>query len=360
MSPVTILVLLSVFYVLAGACNAGFNKYIVSQKAFGRKFSHSWFLNLVMFIGESMGIPVYYALFKKKEEKEKEEREKAKFFENLEKNSNKIKDKNILNEKRKFQEKNILYTYSYGYLREQNDPDLIKIRIKRENNSLPNIDDLVNSVTVYYLGNYISEILTDFISRHDFVYYYLVGRLSEGDNSNKLIQEMICIYLSEANNFFYLNVYQVTSEKNESFIYYFYTYITILTSDKNAKFKIKLDDDKFIEKTDIRKIIICNIAPKSSVKLISNENSGLLDIYLIKDDKDKNEKIFDKILSTLSRSESYKSKKIQLIDDTFIIENHEGNIIQENIKDIKIEHAYYINNDKKVDFNIKIATFANI
>ena len=76
MSPVTILVLLSVFYVLAGACNAGFNKYIVSQKAFGRKFSHSWFLNLVMFIGESMGIPVYYALFKKKEEKEKEEREK--------------------------------------------------------------------------------------------------------------------------------------------------------------------------------------------------------------------------------------------------------------------------------------------
>ena len=63
-----ILILLSVFYVLAGASNAGFNKYIVSQKAFGRKFSHSWFLNLIMFIGESMGIPVYYILFKKKEE----------------------------------------------------------------------------------------------------------------------------------------------------------------------------------------------------------------------------------------------------------------------------------------------------
>ena len=67
---------------------------------------------------------------------------------------------------------------------------------------MPDIDNLVNSVTVYYLGNYISEILTDFISRNDFVYYYLVGRLSEGDNSNKLIQQMICIYLSEANNFF--------------------------------------------------------------------------------------------------------------------------------------------------------------
>ena len=66
-----ILILLSVFYVLAGASNAGFNKYIVSQKAFGRKFSHSWFLNLIMFIGESMGIPVYYILFKKKEEKNK-------------------------------------------------------------------------------------------------------------------------------------------------------------------------------------------------------------------------------------------------------------------------------------------------
>ena len=66
MSPITILILLSVFYVLAGACNAGFNKYIVSQKSIDRKFSHSWFLNLVMFIGESMGIPVYYLLFHKK------------------------------------------------------------------------------------------------------------------------------------------------------------------------------------------------------------------------------------------------------------------------------------------------------
>ena len=71
MTPIMILILLSVFYVLAGASNAGFNKYIVSQKAFGRKFSHSWFLNLIMFIGESMGIPVYYILFKKKEEKNK-------------------------------------------------------------------------------------------------------------------------------------------------------------------------------------------------------------------------------------------------------------------------------------------------
>ena len=80
MSPFTILILLSIFYVLAGACNAGFNKYIVSQTAIGRKFSHSWFLNLVMFIGESMGIPVYYLFFKKKnsEEGEKNEEEEKK------------------------------------------------------------------------------------------------------------------------------------------------------------------------------------------------------------------------------------------------------------------------------------------
>ena len=74
MSPVTILILLSVFYVLAGACNAGFNKYIVSQIAIGRKFSHSWFLNLIMFIGESMGIPVFYILFNKKGKTEKSEK----------------------------------------------------------------------------------------------------------------------------------------------------------------------------------------------------------------------------------------------------------------------------------------------
>ena len=90
MTPITILILLSVFYVLAGASNAGFNKYIVSQKAFGRKFSHSWFLNLIMFIGESMGIPVYYILFNKKEknkplliaEKKEEDEEKDEEGEN--------------------------------------------------------------------------------------------------------------------------------------------------------------------------------------------------------------------------------------------------------------------------------------
>jgi drug/metabolite transporter (DMT)-like permease len=75
MSPFTILVLLSIFYVLAGACNAGFTKYIVSQKSFGLKFSHGWFLNLVMFIGESMGIPVYYLLFHKKQKSEEESKE---------------------------------------------------------------------------------------------------------------------------------------------------------------------------------------------------------------------------------------------------------------------------------------------
>jgi drug/metabolite transporter (DMT)-like permease len=74
MSPILVLVLLSIFYILAGACNVGFNKYIVSQKAFGKKFSHSWFLNLVMFIGESMGIPVYYILFRKKDKEKNEEK----------------------------------------------------------------------------------------------------------------------------------------------------------------------------------------------------------------------------------------------------------------------------------------------
>jgi len=76
MSPFMILVLLSVFYVLAGACNAGFNKYIVSQVSLDLKFSHGWFLNLVMFIGESMGIPVFYLFFHKKEESENKEEEK--------------------------------------------------------------------------------------------------------------------------------------------------------------------------------------------------------------------------------------------------------------------------------------------
>ena len=68
MSPLTVLVLLSVFYVLAGACNAIFSKYIVAQEVLKHKFSHNWFLNVIMFIGESMGIPIYYLIFKKREE----------------------------------------------------------------------------------------------------------------------------------------------------------------------------------------------------------------------------------------------------------------------------------------------------
>ena len=64
-----IFILLSVFYVITGACNAIFIKNIVSQESLGLPFSHGWFLNLIMFIGESMGIPVYYILFYKKEDK---------------------------------------------------------------------------------------------------------------------------------------------------------------------------------------------------------------------------------------------------------------------------------------------------
>ena len=70
MEPKIILILLSVFYVIAGACNAIFIKNIVSQESLGLPFSHGWFLNLIMFIGESMGIPVYYILFYKKEKEE--------------------------------------------------------------------------------------------------------------------------------------------------------------------------------------------------------------------------------------------------------------------------------------------------
>ena len=71
MNDFVILVLLSVSYVISGACYAIFNKYIVSQESLGLKFSHGWFINLVMFIWESMGIPVFYLLFNKKQPKEK-------------------------------------------------------------------------------------------------------------------------------------------------------------------------------------------------------------------------------------------------------------------------------------------------
>ena len=73
MSRFAFLAILSILYVIAGACNAGLLKYIVSQESLGNTFSHGWFLNLVMFIGESMGLPIYYLFFNKKYKKESEE-----------------------------------------------------------------------------------------------------------------------------------------------------------------------------------------------------------------------------------------------------------------------------------------------
>ena len=103
-----ILILLSVFYVIAGACNAIFIKNIVSQESLGLPFSHGWFLNLIMFIGESMGIPVYYILFYKKEEKtnltiKEIERTKENKIDK-EENKNEVEQNNINKDEKKAEE----------------------------------------------------------------------------------------------------------------------------------------------------------------------------------------------------------------------------------------------------------------
>lgn len=118
MEPKIIFILLSVFYVIAGACNAIFIKNIVSQESLGLPFSHGWFLNLIMFIGEAMGIPVYYILFYKKEEEvklrikeikrseENETNEKIKKYEEVAiiKEGKKIEGNTINKEKNKTEE----------------------------------------------------------------------------------------------------------------------------------------------------------------------------------------------------------------------------------------------------------------
>ena len=118
MSPVKILILLSVFYVLAGACNTIFIKHIVHQTSLNLKFSHGWFLNLIMFIGESTGIPVFYILFYKKEKSdnlktensnenkdEKEEKKNEKEENKIEKEEKKdVKEENKIEEEEKKEE----------------------------------------------------------------------------------------------------------------------------------------------------------------------------------------------------------------------------------------------------------------
>ena len=102
MSPIRILILLSIFYVLAGTCNIIFVKYIVSQTSLGQKFSHGWFINLIMFIGESMGIPVFYILFNKKEKSDNLKTE------NSEENKDEKEENKVDNEENKVEKKKSL------------------------------------------------------------------------------------------------------------------------------------------------------------------------------------------------------------------------------------------------------------
>ena len=105
MSPVKILILLSVFYVLAGACNTIFIKHIVYQTSLGLKFSHGWFLNLIMFIGESTGIPVFYILFYKKEKSDNLKTENSNENKDEKEEKKDVKEENKIEEEEKKDEK---------------------------------------------------------------------------------------------------------------------------------------------------------------------------------------------------------------------------------------------------------------
>ena len=145
-----IFILLSVFYVITGACNAIFIKNIVSQESLGLPFSHGWFLNLIMFIGESMGIPVYYILFYKKEDKtnltikEIEGTKENKI--DKEENKNEVGQNNINKDEIKAEESPINKEENKGEedstSKEENKTG------EKEDNKIPKVDNKAEEITI--------------------------------------------------------------------------------------------------------------------------------------------------------------------------------------------------------------------
>ena len=124
-----------------------------------------------------------------------------------------INKSNEKNKKEEFNENN--YTYSELLNIKKNHPHklkLEKLKIKKEFDALPNLDIFLNSIILYILPDINNNILTNYMNKNDFIYYFLIGKLIENnlkEIDKNIIKENIFLYFTEAKYFFYLNIYEI-------------------------------------------------------------------------------------------------------------------------------------------------------
>ena len=269
--------------------------------------------------------------------------------------------------------------------------ELIEIKKKRENNSIPALDIFINSLIIYILPSSSSNssnpqnMLSNYIGRHDAIYKSLISRLipetGKNINETKYYLGLLSLYLTEAKDYFELNIYKalLVEEEEQKILesIYFYSYMEI-DLDSTVKpeltfFDLKTQRIPFSkEPNNIKKIIIVNIIPDIKgnihVNYLAKENSGMLEVYLVKVDKINTEstKLFDKILNLQSVSDYYRVGSL-ILKGKFkrvILDNNFPKIKTEEekkIKEIRISPANYVDiNQKNYNFKAKIATFVKI
>ena len=327
-------------------------------------------------------------LLMEQKEKEKEQKEKKLKQENDKKFKKKRDETQIEKEKKKKEYEEKLKSLPFYELKKllENNPnnaDVEKVMEKRETNALPDIENFINSITLYILPNDMEDLnLSDYICRNNFIYQYIFSKKNGIDFNivNKLLKENLCIYLEEAKNYFELDVYKIiltpSKDKNDYIINYFYSFVMIEIIEGGPPVSITYlnnNDNPESEKSvnqanDIKKIYIMNLMFKekdkketlSGAKYILNENNGLLTVFCMKTNSNEinnvNINYYGKLMFHQTNSEIFNCDEIK-ITGTLKVEGIPN--IEENstFQEIIIGHANYDLENQEKRVKLKIAIF---
>ena len=250
---------------------------------------------------------------------------------------------------------------------------------KREKKALPEVENFLENIMIYIIPNKEGkdQSLSDYMQRNDFIYHVLMSEQNLNlDNKKNLLKENLCIYLTEAQYFFELDVYKIilkTSLYNPIIIEdYFYSYIevenlgelniTYLNNKEDPEYENSLSD-----LSEIRKIYILNLAIKdkenrdnlSGINYIINENCGLLNVYCIKNSVGndwENYNYHGKVIALQSISESFKCDEIK-INGNFKVKGVKK-AEKSEYKELIIGHATYNFGGQEKNVQLQIATFS--
>ena len=327
-------------------------------------------------------------LLMEQKEKEKEQKEKKLKQETEIKFKKKRDETQIEKEKKKKEYEEKLKSLSFYDLKKllENNPnnaDIEKIIEKRETYALPDVENFIDSITLYILPNDMDDLtLSDYICRNNFIYQYIFSKKNGIDfNSvNKLLKENLCIYLEEAKNYFELDVYKIiltpSKDKNDLIINYFYSYVLIEIIEGGPPVSITYlnnnenpESEKIVSQVnDIKKIYIMNLMFKekdkketlSGAKYILNENNGLLTVFCMKTSSNEinnaNINYYGKLMFHQTNSEIFNCDEIKI---TGVLKVEGIPNIEENstFQEIIIGHANYDLGNQEKRVKLKIAVF---